>query len=209
MSRDSVVYATCAFLLGLIIGSFLLGPKLARSKLAGSDAVAEPASSAAMTPAPAASPSATVDGMPPGASAPGGPMAAVRQQLELLKKQIEANPKDFEALTQLGNMYMDVGKFPQAIDYYSRALDVREEPAVRTDLGICYKQSGQNEKARDAFAKVASEQPDQWQAMYNLAIVDGELKRYDDARAELAKLKKMRPGDPDVTKLESALAAVK
>jgi hypothetical protein len=35
------------------------------------------------------------------------------------------------------------------------------------------------------------------------------LKRYDDARAELAKLRKMRPGDPEVTKLESALAAVK
>jgi uncharacterized protein HemY len=205
MSRDSIVYSTCAFLLGLIIGSFLLGPKLAKSKLAGSDAVVESAASAP----PAQTPSATVDGMPPGASAPGGPMAAVRQHLELLKKQIAANPKDFEALTQLANMYMDVGKFPQAIDYYSRALDVREEPSVRTDLGICYKQSGQNEKARDAFARVASEQPDEWQAIYNLAIVDGELKRYDEARVELAKLKKMRPADPEVAKLENALAAVK
>jgi hypothetical protein len=30
------------------------------------------------------------------------------------------------------------------------------------------------------------------------AIVDGEMRRFDDARAELAKLKKMRPDDPDV-----------
>ena len=64
-------------------------------------------------------------------------------------------------------------------------------------------------QARDAFQKVASEQPDQWQAIYNLAIVDGEMKDYTAARAELAKLKQMRPDDPQVVKLEQALAAVK
>jgi Flp pilus assembly protein TadD len=106
-------------------------------------------------------------------------------------------------------MYMDVSKFPQAIDYFNRALAVREEPSVRTDLGICYKQSGQNEQARDAFRKVASERPDEWQAVYNLAIVDGEMKDYADARAQLTKLKQMRPDDPQVQKLEQALAAVK
>ena len=136
-------------------------------------------------------------------------MEQVRQQLEMLKKQVEQNPNDFEALVQLGNMYMDVAKFPQAIDYFNRALAVREEPSVRTDLGICYKQSGQNAKARDAFRKVASEQPDQWQAIFNLAIVDGEMKDYADARVQLAKLKQIRPNDPEVAKLEQALAAVK
>jgi cytochrome c-type biogenesis protein CcmH/NrfG len=205
MSRDSLVYSICAFLLGLTIGSFLLGPKLARSKLAGSDAIPSDATTSAN-----AMPQPTGDAMPAAAAnAPGGPMAAVKQQLEMLKKRIDQNPNDVEALVQLGNMYMDVAKFPQAIDYFSRALNVREDASVRTDLGICYKQSGQNDKAREAFAKVAAEQPDQWQAIYNLAVVDGELKRYDEARAELVKLKQLRPGDPEVAKLETALAAVK
>ena len=201
MSRDNLVYTACGFLLGLVIGSFLLGPKLARSKLAGPDAIPESTTSAAMTPA--AAPESAAN---PGA---GGQMAAVRQQLDLLKKQIEQNPNDFDALVQLGNMYMDVGKFPQAIDYFTRALAVREEPSVRTDLGICYKQSGQAAKARDEFARVASEQPDQWQAIYNLAIVDGEMRDYAGARTQLAKLKQMRPNDPEVVKLEQALAKVK
>jgi Flp pilus assembly protein TadD len=200
MSRDNIVYTVCGLLLGLVIGSFLVGPKLARSKLAGPDQIA----SAATAPAPetAAMPAAA-------AGAAASPMEQVRQQLETLKKQVEQNPNDFDALVQLGNMYMDVSKFPQAVDYFNRALAVREEPSIRTDLGICYKQSGQMEQARDAFRKVASEQPDQWQAIYNLAIVDGEMKDYTDARAQLAKLRQMRPGDPQVTKLEQALAAVK
>ena len=200
MSRDNIVYTACGFLLGLVIGSFLLGPKLARSKLAGPDQIADQTQSVSTT---SAAPESAA-----GAPA-GGPMEQVRQRLEMLKKQVEQNPNDFDALVQLGNMYMDVSKFPQAIDYFNRALAVREEPSVRTDLGICYKQSGQMQQARDAFRKVASEQPDQWQAIYNLAIVDGEMKDYTDARAQLAKLKQMRPGDPEVAKLEQALAAVK
>ena len=199
MSRDNIVYTACGFLLGLVIGSFLLGPKLARSKLAGPDATPDSAASAAMT---SAAPESAA--MPPGAE---GQMTAVRQQLDLLKKQLDQNPNDFDALVQLGNMYMDVGKFPQAIDYYTRALAIREESAIRTDLGICYKQSGQSAKAREAFERVASERPDEWQAIYNLAIVDGEMKNYADARVQLAKLKQIRPNDPEVMKLEQALAA--
>jgi tetratricopeptide (TPR) repeat protein len=203
MSRDNIVYTACGLLLGLVIGSFLLGPKLARSKLAGPDQIASSTSATTAAPESAAMPAA------PAGGAAAGPMEQVRQQLEMLKKQVEQNPNDFDALVQLGNMYMDVSKFPQAIDYFNRALKVREEAAVRTDLGICYKQSGQMQQARDAFQKVASEQPDQWQAIYNLAIVDGEMKDYPAARAELAKLKQLRPDDPQVTKLEQALAAVK
>ncbi|HEV8432709.1 MAG TPA: tetratricopeptide repeat protein [Thermoanaerobaculia bacterium] len=206
MSRDNIVYATCGLLLGLVIGSFLLGPKLARSKLAGPDQIS---SSSSSTSAASAAPESAAMPAAPAGGAAGSPMEQVRQQLEMLKKQIEQNPNDFDALVQLGNMYMDVSKFPQAIDYFNRALAVREEPSVRTDLGICYKQSGQMQQARDAFRKVATEQPDQWQAIYNLAIVDGEMKDYTDARVQLAKLKQLRPDDPQVAKLEQALAAVK
>ena len=207
MSRDNIVYTACGFLLGLVIGSFLLGPKLARSKLAGPDQIQSASAASSETPPPAPE-SAAMPAASAGAAA-GGPMEQVRQQLDMLKKRLDQNPNDFDALVQLGNMYMDVSKFPQAIDYFNRALAVREEPAVRTDLGICYKQSGQMEPARDAFRKVASEQPDEWQAIYNLAIVDGDMKDYADARSQLAKLKQMRPDDPQVAKLEQALAAVK
>ena len=100
---------------------------------------------------------------------------------------------------------MDAAKFPQAVDYFERALAVREDPTTRTDLGICYKQSGQPEKAVAAFERAASESPDQWQALYNEAIVLGEMQRWGDARAVAAKLSAMRPNDAQIAQLVQSL----
>ena len=191
MSRDNVVFSACGLLLGLIIGSFLIGPRLARTPLSGPAAP----ESGAPAPSPASAMPANQD-----------QMTAVRQQLDALKQKIAANPNDFDSLVQLGNMYSDVAKYPQAIEYYERALRVREDTNVRTDLGICYKESGRLEEALAQFKRVASDNPESWQAVYNLIIIDGQLKRFADARAELVKLKQLRPNDPDVAKLEQALA---
>jgi tetratricopeptide (TPR) repeat protein len=191
MSKDNIVYSACGLLLGLIIGTFLIGPKLVKPPVS-------------VAPPPSATPTNAAEGG--GATSQ---MAVVRQQLDALKQKVAANPNDFDALVQLGNMYGDVAKFPQAIDYYERALRVREDANVRTDLGICYKQAGRLDDALAAFKRVSDESPQSWQAIYNLAIVDGELKKFDDARVQLAKLKQMRPGDPDVAKLEQALLQVK
>jgi tetratricopeptide (TPR) repeat protein len=200
MTRDNIVFATCGLLLGLIIGSFLIGPWLGRK-------TAPPAAEAAVsteTEVPAASQQPSQ--MPAMNGGNMQTMNAVREQLASLKATVEREPKNFDALVQLGNMYMDAAKYPQAVEYYERALAVREEPAVRTDLGICYKQAGQLDKAVEAFRKAADDQPDQWQALFNEAIVLGEMKRYDEARAIASKLKQLRPNDPQVDKLTAALA---
>lgn len=185
MNRDSIVYSISSFLLGLIIGSLLIGPRFA--KLSG---------------APAHPPAQTGEQQPAG-----NPMEAVRQQIAALKEAIDRNPRNNDALVQLGNLYMDAAKYPQAIDYYERALAVRENPDVRVDLGICYKQSAQLDKALAAFQKAAAEQPNQWQPMFNAAIVLGEMHRFDEARALIGKLKKIRPNDPEVQRLEAALGS--
>jgi Flp pilus assembly protein TadD len=184
MHRDTVVFSLCSFLLGLIIGSLLIGPKLARP--------------AAPTPTPTPAP------QPPAAGA--NPMDAVRQQIAALKATLERDPRNFEALVQLGNMYMDAAKYPQAVDYYERALAVREDPNVRVDLGISYKQNAQPEKALAAFHRASEDAPGQWQAMFNEAIVLGELRRFDEARALTSKLQKLKPDDPQVQRLAAELA---
>jgi tetratricopeptide (TPR) repeat protein len=207
MTRDNIVFATCGLLLGLIIGSLIIGPKIAQSKLAGGAQDAASAEGASM---PAAS---TPAAAPPNAPFAGGSQAnameAVRNQLAVLKQTIEKDPNNVEALAQLGNMYMDAAKYPQAIEYYERALKVREEPNLRTDLGICYKQAGQLEKSLAAFEQVGREQPEQWQALFNEAIVLVELHRLDEARALGAKLKQLRPTDPEVQRLNESLVQAK
>jgi tetratricopeptide (TPR) repeat protein len=187
MTRDNIVFTTCGLVLGLIIGSFLVGPRLAKvPQLAPQPVVAAPQQ------------------QPPAANQ--NQMELVRQQLDALKQKIAANPNDFESLVQLGNMYADVAKYPQAIEYYERALGIRDDTNVRTDLGICYKETGRLDDAHAQFEKIVSETPDSWQALYNLIIIDGQMKKFDEAKRELAKLKQLRPNDPEVAKLEQALA---
>src|SRR4029077_17348876 len=103
-------FSICSFLLGLTIGSLLIGPHLARSG-------APP---------------------PPAAQSAPNPMAGVREQIAQLNATIERDPRSFEALAQLGEMYMVAAKFPQAISYLERALAIRDDPGLRTDLGTCY-----------------------------------------------------------------------
>ncbi len=205
MTRDNIVFTTCGLLLGLIIGTFLIGPRLAQKN--GSSAEGGASASA---PEAAAEPPAATASAPAQMPAMGGgnmqTMNAVREQLANLKATVEREPKNADALVQLGNMYMDAAKYPQAVEYYERSLTVREDPAVRTDLGICFKQAGQLDKSVEAFRKAAEDQPDQWQALFNEAIVLGEMKRFDEARAIATKLKQLRPNDPQIDKLSTALA---
>jgi Tfp pilus assembly protein PilF len=200
VTRDNIIFLIGGLVLGLIIGGTTIGPMVSRL---GATPAAQ--ASAAVSPdgMPAASP-VTASGAPTGA-----PMEAVRQQLANLKTQIEKDPKNFDALVQLGNMYMDVGKFPQAAEYYERAVAVREDANVRTDLGICYKQSGQLDKSLAEFRRVQALSPDQWQATYNEVIILGELRRFDEARTRYAVLEKMRPGDAEVARLGQALSGAK
>jgi len=194
MTRDNIVFTGFGFLLGLVIGSMVIGPKLAQSKLAGAQQ-------------PAAAEAPTAAAAPAVASATGGsPMGAVFQQINNLKQEIERDPNNATALAQLGTMYMDAGKFPQAIEYFERALKVRDDPQVRTDLGICYRNSNEPDKSLAQFRQVVQAHPDQWQALFNEVIILAELRHIDEAKSELVKLQKLRPGDPDVAKLATELA---
>ena len=184
VSRDNIVFFAAGLLLGLVLGGLVRGPKLAKP--------AEAAPASAEAAAPAASSTA--------------PMDAVRRQLESLKTTLDRDPNNFEALVQLGDLYMEVSKYAPAIDYYERALRVRDDPNIRTDLGICYKESGQLEKALENFRAAERAKPDQWQAVYNEVVVLAELRRYDEARASYATLQRLRPDDPDVQRLSQALA---
>lgn len=52
----------------------------------------------------------------------GGPPPAVAAQVQALRARIAAHPDDDVAATQLGDMYLAVGKYAQAIPLYRQAL---------------------------------------------------------------------------------------
>ena len=50
---------------------------------------------------------------------------------EPLLDQLQSNPNDFETLIKLGNLYYDSQAYPQAIEYYEKALTVQPNNAGR------------------------------------------------------------------------------
>ncbi|HUJ15196.1 MAG TPA: hypothetical protein VL284_15525 [Thermoanaerobaculia bacterium] len=156
MQRDTLVFSICSFLLGLTIGSLLVGPHLKRFAGAPAQTVA------------------AGDSAPP----QGNPMEQVRAQLAQLNATVQRDPKNFDALAQLGSMYMMAAKFPEAIDYFERALAVHDNPDLRNDLGTCY---------------------------YDEALRLAQAKRTSEARALMPRLEQLKPGDPDVQRLAQAL----
>ncbi len=188
MKRETIIFTACGFLLGLTIGSLVIGPKVAQSKLAA-PAAEQAAASEAPSPAPGSAP------------ATGGNPMAVTQQLSTLKETIAKDPKNFDALVQLAGMYMDAAKFPQAAEYLERALAVHDDASARIDLGVCYRYAGQQDRALTEFQHAEKMAPGQWQPLFNEALVLVDLHRVDEARTLATKLQQMRPNDPDVQKL--------
>jgi cytochrome c-type biogenesis protein CcmH/NrfG len=94
------------------------------------------------------------------------------QAAQPLLTKLQANPKDFETLRQLGNLYYDGQAFPQAIEYYNKALTIDpKNPDVLTDVGTAYWYSGDADKALAEFGKSLAVRPNHPGTMFNEGIV--------------------------------------
>jgi tetratricopeptide (TPR) repeat protein len=70
----------------------------------------------------------------------------------LLKKAITLDPKLAEAHLQMGNLYSDQGKYPDAVPEYSRALELNSDLADGYyRLGQAYVHTGQKDRAQQQF----------------------------------------------------------
>jgi cytochrome c-type biogenesis protein CcmH/NrfG len=80
---------------------------------------------------------------PTSSAAPAALPADLQKQIDTLRSILRDDPKNLKVLIQLGNLYFDTGQFDQAIENYSKALEIYPKNAdVRTDLGIMYRKKG-------------------------------------------------------------------
>ena len=155
---------------------------------------------------PAAAAAAAAAGAPPTAGpamAPGGAGGAPMQQIEALRKRLEANPDDEAALLELANLNFDIQNWARARELYERLLALRpRDPDVLTDLGITLRAQGDFDGALVRFREAQAVAPAHWQARFNEIVVLA-IDQNDLAVAEtrLTELEKLVPGNSDVTRL--------
>lgn len=115
---------------------------------------------------------------------------------EPLLTQLQSNPKDFDTLAKLGNLYYDGQSYPQAIQYYEKAVILQPKNAdVQTDLGTAYWYTGDPDKAIASFDKALAVEPNHPGTLFNLGIVKWQGKK--DPQGAVVVWEKLLKTNPD------------
>ncbi len=95
----------------------------------------------------------------------------VTQRIKTLQDQVQKDPKDIKALTELGGLYFDIQQFPLAADTYNRVLELDpKNNDVRMELGKAYFWQGMTSTAIQEFKKVEAADPTKPDPHYQIAL---------------------------------------
>ena len=147
-------------------------------------------------------------------------------EVQQLETALKNDPKNLNALIQLGNLYYDwgqnevdtkgetaqpEGKWVKAIEYYGQALKITPANAdVRTDMGTALFYLGDSDKALAEFEKSLSYRPNHPNTLFNTGIVKWQGK--NDAKGAIAsweKLLRENPNFQDAQKVRDLIAQAK
>jgi len=115
------------------------------------------------------------------------------------------------ATYELGNAYLDLGKYAEAVAAYEKTLQIlsgewaKSEPRLSAqylpyphyNIGLAHLGLGQKEQAVADFEKVIELKPDFPKAHFNLGLTLWQLGRHDAARATQTRLKTLNAGLAD------------
>jgi len=196
-SVQAYTLAVITLAIGIAVGYFARGSSPSTSGMN----VPENAQAAMATPpnsAPAGAPANMGPGQLPG-STPQQQAASpemLTKTAEPLLAQLKTNPNNAEVLVQLGNIYYDGQSFPQAIEYYEKALKLQpNNPDVRTDLGTSYWYTGDPDKALANFNKSLAIRPNHPGTLFNVGIVEWQGKK--DPKAAIVAWEKLLQTNPN------------
>ena len=192
MKLESVVYAVSGVLFGLIVG-WIIGSQQAelapRVRPAQTEAAAAPATQA-----------------PPPDAAP-APAVLDESKARALENVTARDPKNIVARTELGNLYYDAGRYPDAIRWYQESLALNPKDVnVSTDLGVSYYYNKDTDKAIDQLQHSLEIDPTHAKTLLNLGVVRAFGKRdLKGATEAWQKLVEVAPDSPEGRQAKQAL----
>jgi tetratricopeptide (TPR) repeat protein len=125
-------------------------------------------------------------------------------------EKVKSDPKNFDLLTQAGVAAMKAGNPKVAIDYYQRALNVKDDPLIRIGLGNACFRTGDPDRALAQFATVLKKNPKDPNALYNTGVV--KLMGKNDPKGAIASWEaflKYNPDHPHKAQVEEMLKRVR
>lgn len=98
--------------------------------------------------------------------------SANQEKIDQLKRVLDANPDDFDALVSLGDIYFDMKNTEEAFAYFLRAEQLRPtDTHVLDDLGSLYSRQGNSDQAIAKFQAAYDANPSHLASLYNIARI--------------------------------------
>ncbi len=135
----------------------------------------------------------------------------VENDIRLLKDAVSEDPKNLNAWIKLGNILMDNKRFTEAIDAYTKALELDPKNTnVRVDMGTCYRYSGDPNRAVEEYKKALQIDPNHLYAHKNLGVVLAfDLNRLKEAIGEFTTYLNLSPNAPDAAEVKKVIQDLK
>jgi tetratricopeptide (TPR) repeat protein len=188
MKSDAIAYVIAGICFGVILG-WVIGTQQARR------------------PAPGA-PVPTASGQT-GNTQPRTPVLD-EARVQALNTILSGDPKNVNAAIQLGNTYFDAERWPDAITWYERALEIDPRNAdASTDLGVSYYYSDRPDQALAQFEHSLAISPTHTKTLLNKGIVLAFGKQDLKAAAvEWQKVVDLAPASPEGQAARRALDGI-
>jgi tetratricopeptide (TPR) repeat protein len=194
MKAESIVYAIAGMCFGIILGWIIATQQ---------------------QPARAAAPVTQVasDAQQPSQSASAsGQQAKVLDEarVQQLTTILNSDPKNAGAAVQLGNTYFDAERYPEAINWYEKALAIDPKNAdASTDLGVSYYYTKRTDEALKQFENSLRIDPKHTKTLLNKGIVLAFGKQDLNAAAESwRKVVELAPNSPEAQAAQRGLEGI-
>jgi tetratricopeptide (TPR) repeat protein len=132
-------------------------------------------------------------------------------EVQRLQAAAEKNPADEKTRVELGNLYFDAERYPEAIAWYQQALKINPNDAdVSTDLGVCYYYANDPDRSLRQFEASLKADPKHVKTLLNQGIVMAYGKQdLKGAVAAWEKLIQIAPTSPEAETAGKALQGLK
>jgi len=136
--------------------------------------------------------------------------AAGQDRVAEIQGALEKDPESPKLLTALGNAFYDREDWDSAIRAYEKARrKAAGDPNLLSDLGAAYRNRGEFKRAIGFFEKARAADPDHWQSLLNLVLINAfDTRDAGAARRHYAELKRRYPEVPNLERIEKQIASL-